>query len=93
MSVFKIAFRSERKYIFHLPFLNSFSFWLSIFPIPDFVELQERNFDPFFFTILLYGVGVMLMYAAGAACYLAVVLSGQAAHKMAIRWVILCNNV
>ncbi|KAK6642802.1 hypothetical protein RUM43_004304 [Polyplax serrata] len=67
--------------------LLGFGIFLSLLPVPDFAVLHELNLDSFFLIVMLYGVAIMVTYLAGAGCYVAIVMSGQAAHKMALRFV------
>lgn len=63
--------------------------FLTFLPIPDFFTLQELNLDFFVLTILLYGISVVIVYSLGIVCYVTIIVSGQAAHKMALRYVLI----
>ncbi|KAL0279676.1 UNVERIFIED_CONTAM: hypothetical protein PYX00_001180 [Menopon gallinae] len=62
-------------------------FFIHLLPLPDFFALEDLNMDFFFMSILMYGIAIIVVYSSGIACYVGVVISGKAAHKMALKFI------
>jgi hypothetical protein len=56
-----------------------------LLPLPDLAILQEQNLDFLLLPIYLYIVAYGVVYLLGFGVWLAVIFSGNTAHKIALR--------
>jgi hypothetical protein len=58
---------------------------LPLLPLPDVLILREQNLDFFLLSLYLYIVAHGAAYLLGLVCWLTIIFSGHAAHKVALR--------
>lgn len=73
--------------LFYFVFLSSGEGALAWLPVPDWTVLGEENLDFFMLPLIVHTVAFGFTYILGIGLWIAIIFSGQTAHKMTLKYV------